>query len=181
MRPLAIIIYIIVGLTSCKSDDFHSVTKVIEAPDQVQLEEPFTLRLKLINETGSVIPLTLDKDITKSIHFNPDWYCGDDWLQSKTPNPKSQRNDFYSVDLMPGDSLTFALTAQIKTYSNKDSLIFIINDYERDFRVANPECSDFSLSINGMWLPGNGPFADSMEGYDFGTRTKIETTANPKN
>ncbi|MBN3519715.1 hypothetical protein JYB62_06840 [Algoriphagus lutimaris] len=178
MRKLIIIIFAVVGLGSCKTDEFYNVTKIIEAPEQIQLDKPFKFKLKLVNKTDSVLPLTLDKDITKSIQFLPNWYCGEDLLIDRTPKPANKKHNYYSVNLEPKDSLTFEMTAELKTYSNADSLLFMIDNYEEDFRLANQNCKDFHLNFGGMWIPGNGPFDDSMEGYNFRTKIRIENTAN---
>ena len=180
MKSIAFYIVLIIGLASCQTDDFFNVTKIIEVPNTIEVDKPFTLRLKLINETESTLPLTLDRDITKSVQFFPRWYCGDDFMHSKTPNPKKKKNDFYSVNLTPGDSLVFELTAQIKHHADKDSLVLMIEEYEKDFRLATPDCKNLYMDFRGMWIPGNGPLGDSMEGYDFRTKVEVETTANPK-
>ena len=178
MPHLLSFLILIIGLTSCEWDDFHSVSKIIEAPAEVELDQPFNFIVKLKNETDSLLPLTLDKHITKSLHFRPWWYCEDAPIRSKAPNPKNQKQKFYSVNLKPGDSLIFELTAQMKTFSNNDSIRFIIEGYEREFVLAFPNCKDLNMTLEGMWLPGNGPMGDSMEGYDFSTKIKIKTTAN---
>lgn len=170
MRPLISLLIILIGLTSCQWDNFHDVSKIIEAPGEVELNQSFTFKLKLINETDTLLPLTLDKDITKLLFFRPWWYCGGTSLKSVTLNPKNQHQDFYSIDLKPRDSLIFELTAQMKLFSNNDSLRFSIDGYERDWVLVNPKCDDFYMDFEGMWLPGDGPIGDSMEGYGFSTK-----------
>ncbi|WP_299989797.1 hypothetical protein [uncultured Pontibacter sp.] len=178
MKSFRIIIFTLVVLTSCKSDDFISVTKTIEAPEQIEVNEPFEVKLILTNNTTAHLPLTLDQDITKSIHLMPHWYCGDEYLSDRTPNPKDKIHTYYSVELAPKESLTFDLMAELSVFSNGDSLRLVIDNYEKDFKLANPNCENFNLTLGGMWIPGNGPFGDSMEGYDFKTKIKIKPPAN---
>lgn len=174
MNKQIIILLLLIGLNSCESDDnFIDVTKIIETPSEIEIDKPFTFNLKLINETKSNLKLTLDDDITKSIQFMPNWYCNNNLIIDKTPNPKYLEHDYFKVLLKPMDSLKFELKAELKTYSNNDSLLFIIDNYEKDFRLYNHNCNNFKLNLTGMWLPGKSSFIDAMEGYNFSTYIKI--------
>ncbi len=166
-RITAVLVAITLGSVSCESDNFYSVTKRVTAPDRIKINEPFRFEIGLINNTNKPIKLTLDKDVLKSLYFDPCWYCGKDFLVDRTPNPKEQHHDYYEIRLQPKDSISFRLTAQLISFSNNDSLKFIVDGYEKDFRLANPKCSDFNMRLGGMWIPGNTDFLDSMEGYDF--------------
>lgn len=170
---IRILIFALLGLISCKTDDFYNVTKTVKAPEIIEIDTPFKFNLILTNNTKKPLPLTLDKEITKSIQFLPNWYCGDRYLIDETPNPKSKNHDYYSVELKPNDSLVFDLVAELRSYSNGDSLLLSIDDYEKNFKLAHPRCEHFYLNFGGMWIPGNGPFGDSMEGYNFKTNIKI--------
>lgn len=178
MKKIIKILIVLIVNTACSGDNFHDVTKIIDAPNQIILNEPFEFSLKLINETDESLQLTIDKEVTKSVQFLPDWYCGSDYLFDITPNPKKNDHDYYMIILEPKDSLIFRLEAELKTYSNQDSLRFVIENYEKDFILRDPECHDFYLNLSGMWLPGNSSFVDAMEGYNFRTKIKIQTTAN---
>jgi hypothetical protein len=180
MKTIAIatVITVLCSLTSCKTDNFYDVTKIIISPDKVEINKPFAFEAILINHTNKQIRLTLDKDITKSMFFSPRWYCEGEPLRVRTPNPKNQSHNFYTTYLQPNDSIAFKLTAQLESFSNDDSLKFKIQGYEKDFRLVNPKCDNFKVNLEGMWLPGDGPFADAMEGYWFKKEIEIKNTTN---
>ena len=161
-------------LTSCgESDNFHDVTKIINAPDSVTLDKEFDFRLILRNDNDKKIKLTIDRDVTRSIQFHPNWTCDNDLIVHKVPNPKSKGNDFQIHYLSKNDSLTYNLKGRLIKHG-ADSLEFTIVDYGRAFRFRRPKkCNDFEMTLGGMWLPGNGSFGDSMEGYNFGQKIGI--------
>ena len=174
MNKQIIILFLLIGLISCESDDnFYDVTKIIEAPREIEIDKPFTFNLKLVNETKSNLKLTLDKDITKSVHFMPNWYCGDNLIFHNTPNPKSLEHNYFKVNLKPNDTLNFELKAILKTLSDTDSLTLSINDYQKDFRLLNQKCTNLVLRLTGMWVPGKSSILDAMEGYNFSADIKI--------
>ena len=175
---IATVIPIIFGLTSCETDNFYDVTKKIISSDTIELNKAFEFTVLLINQTDKPIRLTLDKDITKSLFFSPDWYCRNEPLRDRTPNPTNPPHDFYNTYLQPKDSISFRFSAQLMSFSNNDSLQLRIQGYEKDFRLANPKCEDFKVTLEGMWIPGDGPLADAMEGYGFKKEIEIKNTAN---
>jgi len=164
---------LIIILTSCReSDNFYDVTKIIDAPDTVTLDREFDFRVTLRNDTYSKINLTIDKDVAKSIFFLPHWTCDNVLLVYKVPNPKSVDNDFQIHYLDKEKSLTFNLKGRLARYGT-DSLKFTVVGSERVFRLRRPKCNNFEMTLGGMWLPGNGPLGDSMEGYYFKQDIKI--------
>jgi hypothetical protein len=104
----------------------------------------------------------------------PNWYCGQGRLIDRTPNPKNQLHDFYTIYSQPKDSISFTLTGRIMSFSNNDSLKLAIESYEKDFRLAHPKCDNFKVNLEGMWIPGDGPLADAMEGYGFKKEIEIK-------
>ena len=174
MKKLIIIFLLLTGLISCEPDDnFYDVAKIIKAPNEIEINKPFSFNLILINRTKSALQLTLDNNITKSVHFKPNWYCENNLIFHKTPNPKELEHDYYTVFLKPTDSLIFELKAELQTYSNNDSLMLTIENYQKDFRLYNHDCNNFILKLAGMWIPGKSSFLDAMEGYYFITDIKI--------
>jgi hypothetical protein len=160
-------IFLTIALISCgKSDDFYNVTKDIFAPDTIVLNKGFDFKVVLKNETSEKIKLTIDKNVLKSIQFTPYWTCDGKLIISQVPNPKSVDQDFETIYLNHGDSLNYTLTGQLLK-SNIENLIFSIKGYDRTFILLKPTCDKFIMSLGGMWLPGDGPFGDAMEGYNF--------------
>jgi hypothetical protein len=174
MKDRFIVFITLLGLVSCNTDNFYDVTKTIKAPEVIEFDIPFKVELFLINNTNSSLPLTFDKNITKSIQLMPQWYCGEEYLLDRTPNPRNKNHDYYSVELKSGNNLKFELGAELKSYSNGDSLVLIIDNYEKDFKLAKPDCDEFYVVLSGMWIPGKVAFVDAMEGYGFSTTIKIK-------
>lgn len=168
--PFLILLF---GLFSCKEDNFADVTKIIIAPEVIDINKSFEFKLLLINNNTIPLHLTLDEKISKSIQFLPSWYCGKHIQTYNLQSLKIIKNDYYSVDLNPRDTLAFKLNAKLQRHSNGDSLLLVIDNQEVSTVKANPYCSNFYFDFGGMWIPGNGPFADSMEGYSFSTKIKI--------
>jgi hypothetical protein len=81
-------------------------------------------------------------------------------------------NDFQIHYLNKDDSLTYNLKGRLTNHGT-DSLEFSIVDYDRVFRFKKPKCNIFEMTLGGMWLPGDGPVGDSMEGYNFGQKIEI--------
>jgi len=173
VKVIAVITLVFI-LTSCKSDNFYDVTKKINTPHRIKINKPFSFNVVLVNNTVKEVKLTFDKELTKSLYFNPRWYCGKKWVLDRTPNSKSQTHNYYSIQLQPKDSISFRLNALLKSYANNDSLVFVVEGYEKNFKLANPRCSDFKMRLEATWLPGDGPLFDSMEGYDFRKDIKID-------
>jgi hypothetical protein len=164
---------LITSLNSCgELDNFDVVTKIIEAPDTVTINKAFDFRLILRNDTGKQIKLTIDKDVLKSIQFLPDWRCDDEYVVDRVPNPKSVDNNFTVHYLKPNESLTYNLQGHLSTYSS-DSLKFTIAGYDRAFRLRKQECKRFTMTLGGMWLPGDFNPLDAMEDYNFGQQIEI--------
>jgi hypothetical protein len=164
-----------IALTSCEIDNFYDVSKSIVMSDTISVNEEFEFSLLLHNKTNEKIRLTLDKEIRKSLYFLPVWYCKERMIHGEYPKPTKIKHDYYIKYLQPKDSISFTLTAKIESFSNGDSLKLIIKGYEKDFRLVNPTCDNFVFIFGGMWIPGDGPFGDSMEGYNF------RKTVNVKN
>jgi hypothetical protein len=173
-RVIALVVAAIVSLASCESDNFYEVTKTIEAPNRIEINKPFVFNAGLVNNTTKLIRLTFDKQITKSLYFDPRWYCGEKLVLDKTPNPINQIHDYYTVHLQPKDSISFRFSARLISFSNNDSLKFIVDGYEKDFRLINLHCSDFKMRLQAMWVPGDGSFFDSLEGLDFRKDIEIQ-------
>lgn len=172
MRLLILALLAII-LTSCReADNFYDVSKFITAPDSVTIDEEFDFKLILRNETDKRIKLTIGNQISKSVQFLPDWRCDGDLLVDRVANPTSQGNDFKVYNLDKGDSLVYALKGQV-SHMGSDSLKFSIRGYDTIFRMEKPKCKNFVMSLDGMWIPGNGPITDAMEGYNFGQKIKI--------
>ena len=160
-------------LTSCgQADNFDVVTKIIEAPDTVTINKEFDFRLTLRNDTDGQIKLTIDKNVLKSIQFLPDWRCGNEHVVHRVPNPTSVDNNYETHYLNKNDSLTYNFKGQL-SIDNSDSLKFIIVDYDRIFRLKRAECKKLTMSLDGMWLPGDFNPLDAMEGYNFGQQIEI--------
>jgi hypothetical protein len=163
----SLLIFLITSLISCgKFDDFYHVTKGINAPDTVVINKEFDFNISLKNETNAKIKLTIDKNVLKSIQFLPYWKCDDKLVIDDVPNPKSVDQDFETIYLEQGDSLNYTLTGQLSESSN-ENLTFSVKGYDRTFVMLKPTCKIFMMSLGGMWLPGDGPFGDAMEGYNF--------------
>ncbi len=159
-------------LTSCgQADNFDVVTKIIETPDTVRINKEFDFRLTLRNDTDRQIKLTIDKNVLKSIQFLPDWRCENEYVVHRVPNPRPVDNDYEIYYLNKNDSLSYNFRGGLFA-DNSDTLKFIIVDYDRIFKLKKTECKEFTMDLNGMWLPGDTNPLDAMEGYNF--RRQIE-------
>jgi hypothetical protein len=160
-------------LTSCgEPDNFDVVTKSIEAPDTVTINEEFDFRLTLKNSTDKRIKLTIDKDVLKSIQFLPDWSCDNEYVVHRVPNPESVDNDYEIHYLNKNDSLIYDFKGRLSA-DNSDSLKFTVKNYDRVFRLKRQECERLTMTLGGMWLPGDFNPLDAMEGYNFGRQIEI--------
>jgi hypothetical protein len=159
-------------LTSCGSDNFDVVTKIIHVPDTVTTNQEFNFRLTLRNDSDKQIKLTIDKDVLKSIQFLPDWRCDGEYVVHQVPNPESVDNDYEVHYLSKNDSLTYNFKGRLSS-SNSDSLEFVIEGYDRIFKLKGQDCKSFTMHLGGMWLPGDFNPLDAMENYNFVQQIEI--------
>jgi hypothetical protein len=160
-------------LTSCgEADNFDVVTKNIDVPDSLTINKEFDFRLTLKNDTDKRLKLTIDKDVLKSIQFLPDWRCDSEYVVHRVSNPRSVDNDYEIYYLNKNDSLTYNFKGQLSS-DNSDSLKFTIVNYERVFKLKKQKCKRFTMTLGGMWLPGDFNPLDSMEDYNFGQQIEI--------
>ncbi|HSI90489.1 MAG TPA: hypothetical protein VK927_05195 [Adhaeribacter sp.] len=164
-----VLLLILIGVffSSCgRQDDFSSVTKIIDAPDTIQVNKEFPFKLILRNDSINEMKFTINKDVQKSLFFNLFFYCDTSFQASEVPNPRSQNDNFKEYFLKSGDSLTFKLSGILISKPN-DSLDFKVKGYERVYKLKNPNCQKFNIDFGGMWLPGASWAFDAMEGYNF--------------
>ncbi|MBK0403420.1 hypothetical protein I5M27_10515 [Adhaeribacter sp. BT258] len=172
MKLIHLTLYLIflVGLfSSCeRQDDFYSATKIINAPDTIQVNREFPFRLILRNDSNNEMKFTIDQTVQKSLFFNLNFYCDTTLLHSDVPNPKSFDENFKVYMLKKGDSLTFNLSGILMSQPN-DGLAFKVKGYENErvYKLKNPNCQKFNIDFSGMWLPGETWAFDAMEGYNF--------------
>lgn len=158
----------IITLTSCgELDNFDVVTKNIVAPDTVRLDKEFTFRLILRNDGDKQIQLTVDKNVGNSIEFLPNWRCDDKLLVPMTSSLIPFDADLQVHYLKKNDSLTFDFTGRL-IKNGIDSLVLVISNYDKRFKLKRPNCSELTMSLNGMWLPGDFNPLDAMLDYGFG-------------
>jgi len=172
MRPLIFGLLIIIFTCCGPRDKFDVVTKIIHAPDTMTINKDFGFQLTLRNDSDEPIKLTIDKDVLKSLQFLPDWRCDGQYVVHRVPNPESVDNDYETHYLNKSDSLTYDFTGLL-SLDDSDSLKFTIAHYDRVFKLKRQDCNTFTLTLSGMWLPGDTGPLDPMENYNFGQQIEI--------
>lgn len=173
------IIYIltILFLTSCgRQDDFYTVTKIIDIQDTIFVNEPFDFRLVLRNDSLNEMKFTIDDTVQKSVFFNLDFRCNDQFIRYEVENPKNKKHDYQKYYLKSGDSLTYQFSGLFRQANNK--LQMEIKGYERTYSIDNIPCDLLTINFGGMWLPGDFNPLDAMEGYNFRKKifVRLDTT-----
>lgn len=164
-------------LTSCgRQDDFYTVTKIIDIQDTIIVNKPFDFRLILRNDSLNEMKFTIDKNVQKSVFFNLDFRCKDQFIKYDVENPKSETHDYKKYYLKHGDSLTYRFSGLFRQVNNK--LQMEIKGYERTYSIDNISCGLLTIDFGGMWNPGDFNPIDAMEGYNFRKKifVKLDTT-----
>lgn len=169
MRRLITILTILL-LTSCgRQDDFYTVTKIIDIQDTIIVNKPFDFRLILRNDSLNEMKFTIDDNVQKSVFFNLDFRCNDQFIKYDVENPKSETHDYKKYYFKKGDSLTYQFSGLFRQVNNKFQME--IKGYERTYSIDNISCDLLTIDFGGMWNPGDFNPLDAMEGYNF--RKKI--------
>ena len=169
MRLLVYILTILL-LASCgRQDDFYTVTKIIDIQDTIIVDQPFDFRLILRNDSLKEMKFTIDDTVQKSVFFNLDFHCKDQFIKSEVENPRRQQHNYQEYYLKKGDFLTYQFKGLLRQVHN--TLQMDILGYERTYIVENKSCDHLTIDFDGMWNPGDFNPLDAMEGYDF--RKKI--------
>ena len=165
---------ILLLLSGCASrDDFYNVTKVIDLPEIITINEQFPIRLVLRNDSSNTIQLTIDDTVQKSLLFMLDFECDGRLLRDDVKNPGKKDHNYNTYQLSTGDSIVYNLKGLFR--ERGDSLLMEIEGYDRIFYVAKPSCNQLRIDFGGMWNPGKAPFADSREGYYFRQRVVVRS------
>ena len=169
MRQL-IYILTIIFLSSCiRQDDFYSVTKIIDIQDTIVVNKPFDFRLILRNDSLNEMKFTIDDTVQKSVFFNLDVKCNDQFIKYDVENPKNKRHDYQKYYLNSGDSLTYQFSGLLRQVNNE--LQLEIKGYKRTYYIDSISCDHLTIDFGGMWLSGDFNPLDAMEGHNF--RKKI--------
>ncbi len=167
----------IISFASCgRQDDFYTVTKIIEIQDTIIVNEPFDFKLVLRNDSLNEMKFTIDDTVQKSVFFNLDFRCSDQFIKYDVENPKNQKHDYQKYYLKSGDSLTYQFSGLFRQVNDK--LHMEIKGYERTYSIDKTSCDLLTINFGGMWLPGDfNPF-DAMEGYNFRKKifVRLDTT-----
>lgn len=167
----------IIFLTSCgRQDDFYTVTKIIDIQDTIIVNEPFDFRLILRNDSLEEMKFTIDDTVQKSVFFNLDFRCKDQFIRYDVENPKNQKHDYQKYYLKSGDSLTYQFSGLFRQVNDK--LQMEIKGYERTYSIDKISCDLLTIDFGGMWLPGDFNPLDAMEGYNFRKKifVRLDTT-----
>ena len=153
-------------LTSCgRQDDFYTVTKIIDIQDTIIVNKPFDFRLIIRNDSLNEMKFTIDDFVQKSVFFNLDFRCNDQFIKYDVENPKSETHDYKKYYLKKGDSLTYQFSGLFSQVNDK--LQMEIKGYERTYSIDKISCDLLTIDFGGMWLPGDFNPLDAMEGYNF--------------
>jgi hypothetical protein len=157
-------------LAGCeRPDDFMYATKLVYAPDTIVVNEPFTMKVVIRNDSLKDMKFTIDKKVYQSVHFFPSLKCGGEYIGWDTNEWRDESREFEVVHLGKGDSLAYDLKFCLK--SEGDSLVFQVEDYYKITSFAKSACKSLTIDIAGDWRPGNSPFLDPGEGYGFGLKS----------
>lgn len=129
MKQLIYILTILFFISCGRQDDFYTVTKIIDIQDTILVNEPFYFRLILRNDSLDEMKFTIDDTVQKSVFFNPDFRCYDQFIRCDVENPKRQKHNYQKYYLKKGDSLTYKFDGAFKQIDN--TLQMKISGYER--------------------------------------------------
>ena len=132
-------ILIVILLAGCgRQDDFYAVTKIIDIPDTIHVNEPFDFRLILRNDSLNEMKFTIDDTVQKSVFFSLDFRCKDQFIKYNVENPKHQEHDYQKYYLKSGDSLTYKFSGLFRKANDK--LYMEIKGYERTYSIVKISC-----------------------------------------
>jgi len=156
------------------------VTKIIDIKDTIIVNQPFDFRLILRNDSLTEMKFTIDDTVQKSVFFNLDFRCNDQFIKYDFENPKNKRHDYQKYYLKKGDSLTYQFSGLFRQVNN--NLQMEIKGYDRTYTIENIPCDHLTIDFDGMWNPGYFNIFDAMEGYNFRKKifVRLDTTKADK-
>lgn len=172
MKHFFFILTIII-LTSCgRKDDFNTVTKIIDIQDTIIVNEPFAFRLILRNDSLNEMKFTIDDTVQKSVFFNLNFSCNDQFIKHDVENPKKQNQDYQKYYLKSGDSLIYQFNGLFRQVNDKFEME--IKGYKRIYSIDKISCNHLTIDFNRMWNPGDFNLFDAMEGYNFSKKLFVK-------
>lgn len=178
MRAFITILTITLLISCGRQDDFYDVTKLIYIPDTITIDRPFDFKLVLRNDSLKEMKFTIDDTVQKSVFFNLDFRCNDQFVRDEVKNPKNEKHNYKKYYLKNGDSLVYNLQGIFRQTGKE--LQMEIKGYDRIYRVEKTTCNNLTINFGGMWNPGDFNPLDAMEGYDFNKKITVNTTTIDK-